>query len=189
MSGGAGDDIVRGGLGDDRIEGGAGDDWLSGGRGANLVSGGAGDDLILVGEDDRIAAGIGDDVVRVEASQFRSASEISLGDGRDLFEMEAGGVIPFGRGVHTITDFRHGEDLLGSLDLGPGREIGFAELDSNGDGRVDRGDVGVGRDEGVLSIDLNAVAAQVHGAFTPGGLSMLRLIGMESLQPGDFRAS
>jgi Ca2+-binding RTX toxin-like protein len=189
MSGGAGDDIVRGGLGDDRIEGGAGDDWLSGGRGANLVSGGAGDDLILVGEDDLIVAGIGDDVVRVEASQFRGASEISLGGGRDLFEMEAGGVIPFGRGFHTITDFRHGEDLLGSLDLGPGREIGFAELDSNGDGRIDRGDVGVGHSQGGLFIDLNAVAARTYGAFEAGGPSALRLVGVDSLQQPDFAAT
>ncbi|WP_321574068.1 calcium-binding protein, partial [Geminicoccus harenae] len=189
MAGGAGNDRIQGSRGNDVIQGGDGDDALAGRRGSNQVWGGAGDDLIEIGMDDRIHAGTGDDVVQVASrpsyEHFRR-SEITLGSGQDRFEMTGDADRSYGRGFHTLLDFRSGEDLLGELGFGAGRTIGFAELDGNGDGVVDRRDQGVGYSQGGLLIDLLQVAEQVHGPFTMGGPSALRLVGVDALRPDDF---
>lgn len=189
MAGGAGNDRIQGSRGDDVIQGGAGDDAVAGRRGGNQVSGGAGDDLIEIGMDDRIHAGIGDDVVQVASRpnyEFFRRSEVTLGSGNDRFEMTGDADDRYGRGFHKITDFRHGEDLLGELGFGDGRTIGFDELDGNGDGVVDRHDQGVGFSQGGLFIDLTAVAQRAYGAFEMGGQSALRLSGIDALHQGDF---
>ncbi|HWL70493.1 MAG TPA: calcium-binding protein, partial [Geminicoccus sp.] len=189
MAGGAGNDRIQGGRGNDVIQGGDGDDALAGRRGSNQVWGGAGDDLIEIGMDDRIHAGIGDDVVQVASRrdhEYVRRSEITLGSGQDRFEMTGKADERYGRGFHTLLDFRPGEDLLGELGFGEGRTIGFAELDGNGDGVVDQRDQGVGFSQGGLMINLHQVAEQTHGAFTMNGPSALRLVGVDALRPEDF---
>ena len=190
LMGGNGDDNLSGDswdsfdatiIGDDHLVGGAGNDGLQGNRGTNLIEGGAGDDTVVVGEHDTIDAGTGDDLISIYPTSFAKQSVTTLGEGVDRIEMylgsdeDAGADEPYpqswtGSGNHEITDFTHGEDVLGSMglyvaDVVP---ISFAELDRNHDGVIDGHDQGISVADGNLTIDLAAVAAQVYGVTVTG---------------------
>jgi Ca2+-binding RTX toxin-like protein len=194
MHGGNGNDRIQGGVLGDTIQGGPGDDVLSGNRGANNVSGGGGDDLISVGQDDIINAGIGNDVVRVnggtsqnpQLGSYPHLSTVTLGSGEDRFEMAGTADDRYGRGIHVVTDFRLGEDLLGDLGFAEDRAIGFAALDGNGDGTIDIRDSGVRSSQGGLFIDLAAAAEHSYGEFDIGGASSVLLLGIQALCRSDF---
>lgn len=102
IDGGAGNDIVSSGNGNDTVDAGRGDDQIDGGNGDDVLFGADGNDIIKGGSGgDRIVAGAGDDV-------------LSGGNGNDWFifdnSMEIGNDI--------ITDFRRGDRLLTTGDLG-----------------------------------------------------------------------
>jgi Ca2+-binding RTX toxin-like protein len=148
VSGGGGDDILSAGGGADTLLGGSGDDTLIGGQGADTIFGGAGNDLLTGGtETDTFVI----QHVRAGATITSFGSDMivdfdarSPGSGGDILHFGLNG---------NGTEMRR-------LD---GRVIDeFGDLDTNGDGLVALGDMGVtahqggitlGFDSGFLSLD------------------------------------
>jgi Ca2+-binding RTX toxin-like protein len=199
LQGHGGDDDLRGGLGDDQLVGGDGDDYLDGGGGANILYGGAGNDTIAVYSRDQVAAGDGDDLIEIGGYDSLDAS-ISLGRGADSFTMDySGGNQEFAGGGRTvITDFRHGEDQIGTLrfvitDDDGIETIGLEALDSNADGVVGVGDAGVNLEDGGLTIDLAPALTELASVGRPGfevtSPMILRLMGVMELSATDFGGS
>lgn len=168
-----GDDVLVGGIGNDRLYGdtpdgrGAAETWmdtfvLAGGN--DVLDGGAGDDL-LVGDtgDDRLTGGSGRDTFLFAA--FEVVHQLSSFRGW------------FGSGNDTITDFRSGEDRL---DL-RGWDLDGDILDTDGDGRLTAGDLGVSLDGADLVIDL-----QEASAITAEGGGTIRLLGVRSISVDDI---
>lgn len=137
LYGGTGNDLERGGGGADVVYGGDGDDVLVGGTGNDALRGddpfgAAGNDYIDAGPgDDHVEAGFGHDTVR-------------LGPGADSLAVTVtdheNGTGVEGIGKTDLIDFGDGDSLTATLE-GPDRvQHHLAELDTNGDGRIDFGD-------------------------------------------------
>ncbi|ESQ75048.1 hypothetical protein ABAC402_11630 [Asticcacaulis sp. AC402] len=94
IAGGGGADVVFGGDSNDTINGGDGNDTIDAGKGADIILGGAGDDSIKGSTDnDTLTGGAGNDTL-TGGSEF------------DRF------VFDVGCGQDTLTDVRHGTDLI-----------------------------------------------------------------------------
>ena len=160
LTGGSGDDLIRGGGGNDRINGGRGDDDISGGGhsdfilgagGRDKLFGGTGDDTLKGGGGgDRIYGGAGNDTLMGGAGRDRMIGGAgddthTGGRGEDVFLFRGGD------GHDLIRDFERGVDRinLSQMDL-----AGFDELDSNANGKLDKGDIHVGIDGSNTIIDL-----------------------------------
>ena len=112
-NGTTGNDTLVGGSGDDHLSGGKGNDFLVGGAGQDVLRGGQGDD-ILIGE-------LGNDVLH--GGRENDILLHSAGDGQD-----------------TITGFQNGDRLeLEGYTLGL-NDLNFANLDTNNDGLIGKGD-------------------------------------------------
>jgi hypothetical protein len=99
-----------------RLDGLGGDDTLTGGNGRDTLLGGSGNDTMNGGDNaDTLDGGDGNDVMRG-------------GDGRDTFIVSAG--------LDRITDFSTRFD---KIDIS-GTGLVFADLDTNGNGRLDNAD-------------------------------------------------
>ncbi|HWL67013.1 MAG TPA: calcium-binding protein, partial [Geminicoccus sp.] len=213
--GGAGDDTIAGGPDDDFLDGVTGRDEIRGDEGDDVLQGvgrligGSGDDVIRAGAgESRVEAGVGDDRIEFSAEAgVASAVDIELGAGRDRLLVVAQAYYtdperwenwseptsspPPPENWHAIGsvvvhDFTRGEDTLSGITDGYGRTISFAELDGNGDGRIDAADPGVELDDGALRIDLASVAKEAFGLSEVQGPSTLRLLHIGALEAGDF---
>lgn len=141
LTGDEGTNVLRGGNGNDRLGGddplgyyygrSGSADRLYGGAGNDRLGGGDGDDRLYGGPgDDRLSGGAGDDI--------RNG-----GAGRDIFQLNYDEIEPdenfTDSGRDIVEDFVRGEDRisiyteLGSIDS-------FAEIDTNGSGRLGDGD-------------------------------------------------
>jgi large repetitive protein len=133
ISGTSGNDTLVGGSGDDKISGGAGNDLLIGGSGNDTLYGGTGNDILI--------GGLGNDVLHG-------------GLGSDIFLHSAGD------GQDTITDFQNGDRLVlagYTLDL---HDLNFANLDTNHDGLLGKGDTSVSfTQDGDLVLNMAAYGA------------------------------
>jgi hypothetical protein len=108
-----GRDTLVGGAGDDQISGGKGDDFILGGSGNDILRGDQGSDILI--------GGLGNDVLHG-------------GVGSDIFLHNAGD------GQDTISDFQNGDRLVlegYKVDL---HDLNFANLDTNHDGLLGKGD-------------------------------------------------
>ena len=151
LAGGPGRDYIFGNLGDDRLSGAGGDDILVGDNSKfagwyaddppltskDHLDGGAGNDILIGGgDDDVLIGGAGRDVFVLDGigatGDDGSNYDFGLGSGRDI-----------------AVDFVHGQDRIAIAveddvpvgDLGePGSNVvnyyGFADFDTNGDGRL-----------------------------------------------------
>jgi Ca2+-binding RTX toxin-like protein len=128
-------DDLHGLGGRDTLTGAAGQDSLYGGDNADLLKGGADDDL-LDGErgNDKLWGGGGNDTFVHRA-----------GDGRDQ-----------------VMDFKHGDILALRGYTVDGRDLTFADLDSNGDGVLSRRDDQISGTKGNLVLHL-AAFSDGHG--------------------------
>ena len=166
--------------GNDRISGGAGVDSIFGDGyrmlngavgGADTLFGDAGNDGIFGdayqdltnsrGGADKIYGGDGNDRLVGDAAQ----DDGSTVGGRDLLVGGPGDdIFLLGKGRDTIRDFVQGEDKLNLryLNLG-GRKLTFADLDSNGDGRLTSDDTFVTARGNRVTIDLGAAAGGPAG--------------------------
>jgi Ca2+-binding RTX toxin-like protein len=99
-----GADMLAGEADRDTLEGGGGRDTLLGGSGGDVISGDGGNDRITGGAgDDRIRGGAGDDRIRLETGN----DTVTGGSGADRFLF-----VSNESGLHTITDFEVGLDVL-----------------------------------------------------------------------------
>ncbi|MEB3357431.1 MAG: hypothetical protein VKK04_11955 [Synechococcales bacterium] len=97
------DDVINAQGGNDILWGLSGDDWLRGEAGNDELWGGDGDDRLLGGTgDDTLVGGTGDDVL----NGGTGTNVLTGGEGRDRIHVSPDG------GIHTVTDFRPGEDQL-----------------------------------------------------------------------------
>jgi Ca2+-binding RTX toxin-like protein len=122
------DDLLLGTAGQDVLRGLAGNDTVKGRGGDDLLEGGKGSDVLF--------GGLGDDDLRG-------------GGGADVFKF-----VGRGFGQDEIFDFRHGQGDLIRLDnvrgAGGGIIDSFADLDSDGDGRLTQADDAVDSRDGGL---------------------------------------
>ncbi|MDW8371769.1 MAG: calcium-binding protein [Geminicoccaceae bacterium] len=198
LFGSNGNDLLDGGSGDDLLIGdGAlfetrgGNDTLIGGTGNDRLYGDTADGrgvsetvfqtFVLAGGNDVLDGGAGDDLLVGDTGDDR----LTGGSGRDTFLFAAfeavGGFSGFrgwfGSGNDTVTDFRSGEDRL---DL-RGWDLDGDVLDTDGDGRIAAGDLGVSLDGADLVIDL-----QEASAITAEGGGTIRLLGVRSISVDDI---
>ena len=155
LKGRNGDDFLDGGDGNDRLLGGSGHDTVFGGDGKDLLRGDNGDDL-LFGMDghDTLRGGSGDDTLEGGAGN----DVMEGGRGNDSFTFRAD--IGFDR--DRINDFDRGDDVI--VFSGFDEDLlSFDDLDTNGNGRLDRNDdlVSVGR--GSTKIDLSSLWGADNG--------------------------
>ncbi len=160
-----GADRIYGGDGDDSIQGDA--QVIDGGIGGNdQLYGDAGNDFIFGdavigrngarGGNDRIFGGDGDDrlfgdFAIDDGTSFGGNDQLTGGPGRDVFFL--------GKGRDIIRDFKQGEDLLNIEQVLFGdRQLRFADLDTNGDGRLTNDDAFVTVRGTKVTIDLGAAA-------------------------------
>ena len=133
LTGTPGSDTLVGGSGNDQISGGKGDDFILGGSGNDNLSGDEGNDILI--------GGLGNDVLHG-------------GLGSDIFLHSAGD------GQDTITDFQNGDRLVlagYTLDL---HDLNFANLDTNHDGLLGKGDTSVSfTPDGDLVLNMAAYGA------------------------------
>lgn len=193
--GGNGADLMFGDLDDDRLYGGSDMDEIYGGFGNDHLRGGDGSDLLVGDEgDDRLYGGRGDDWLSTSTGRDLLVG----GNGADVFIGATYFLDPGLEGQATALDFARGKDklLLDDFLLGSGAEQ-FALLDSNGNGRLDRGDAHVdleavtfgGITKASLVLDLGTFAADVNEAdgFQPGQYT-LTLYGVGRIEADDFFA-
>lgn len=195
--GGAGDDRIFGDFDElstfdvddrpgDRAYGGGGDDELYGMEADDRLRGGAGAD--------RLEGGPGDDVLAGDAGRDRFVYSAEFVD-------FSSGIIFGDSGDDVIADFQDGRDKLfffAATDAvrdspeSPGPVLeGFADLDTNGNRRLDDGDAHVevrdvgfgGRTERSTVIDVGGFVEDV-----PGGLS-LTVLGATGLTAADFTSA
>ena len=88
------------------------------GEGHNRIYAGSGDDTLILGESDRILAGVGDDAIFATSG---GDNIITGGEGADQFWI-ASAELPDSANI--ITDFAAGEDVIGLAGLG----IGFEDV-------------------------------------------------------------
>lgn len=178
--------FVAGGDGDDELSGGNGDDQLHGGLGANLIDGGNGNDTLFGGlGDDTIKGGDGDDFFSAETISDASRGlfvttsagddEIFGGEGNDTFAYSGSGAF-FDH--DTLRDFTHSEDKIAIFSMRSLRD--FADLDSNGSGRLDDGDARVTADARGTVLDLS----NEHGRGA--GTDTITVAGVDDLRADDF---
>lgn len=150
IAAGNADDLVRGGLGRDRIEGGAGDDQLLGEAGRDRLEGGDGNDTLIGGEDrDDLRGDAGDDIL----IGGQGEDKLEGGDGADLFVFQQGD----GEDGDRVRDFvATGGDRIAFVDFGAGLDS-FSDLDTNGNGRLDNGDIGVDLNSDRLTLRLDDI--------------------------------
>lgn len=156
-------DTIYGELGDDDIYGQAGNDRIFGGAGTDLISGGFGNDVITGAADgDRFSYVADEDLEEYGGGDF----------GADL-----------------ITDFKKGADhILFGVDRGEDSIHGFADLDSNHNGVLDKGDEHVelksvkfeGATKMSTVIDVTALVDDYPGADS------LTVFGVTGLKAADF---
>ncbi len=153
------DDVVaEGGGGNDRIFTTAYSDVVEGGAGDDFISLRGGNDThILRGGDDRVYTGSGSDRIMIFKDDI-------------------------GTGQRTIVDFNADKDRIeffASSSSGCGAE----NFDTNGDGKLDRDDDGVGVENGALTIDLSPYAANdATGPNTLVLLNITELVNMDTVQ-------
>jgi Ca2+-binding RTX toxin-like protein len=177
-SGGAGDDNLFGGVGEDVLNGDAGNDVMAGGLGSDVLSGGDGNDLLAGGGGDKADY---DDNTRFndgnDALQGGAGNDVLWGmGGNDILTGGADAdIFLFGprEGQDVITDFVAGEDKI-NLSM----FFGGSNLDSNANGVIDGGDLGVTVDaNNVTHIDFAAYGAEN---------TVLHIGGGAVLHPSDF---
>ncbi|MDX6748689.1 calcium-binding protein [Geminicoccaceae bacterium 1502E] len=163
-----GNDKIFGGEGDDTIFGDArpdftdpttrgGNDKLFGEDGDDTIYGGAGNDLLDGGEgNDILVGGLGKD-------------KLIGGAGADEFRYEIGG------GKDKILDFVSGEDVL---DLGD-YNLSFADLDTNQDNVIGKGDDLVKAGKKGMTIDLSGAEGGMKG-------DVIKIAGVNELQESDI---
>ncbi len=157
IAGGDGDDYLLGGRDTDRLDGGAGNDLLFGGLGRDSLFGNLGNDR-LYGADgnDTLQGGDGEDWLSGGGggdSLFGGAGNDLLfgGGGRDRFgffldETGTSETQSSNIGHDVVMDYNRAEDSLGISiqfrvpDGIDSFEVGFGQLDSNGNGMLDDGD-------------------------------------------------
>ena len=144
----SGKDVLVGGSGDDVISGGKGDDVILGGSGNDTLSGDEGNDFLL--------GGAGNDVLHG-------------GLGRDIFLHSAGD------GQDTITDFQNGDRLLLDGYTIDHHDLNFANLDTNHDGLIGKGDIAASfTHDGDLVLNMAAYGAcAVPDTVTLKGVAFL----------------
>jgi len=179
-SGGDGEDQLFGGAGDDTLNGDGGNDVLYGGLGNDKLSGGDGDDVLVGGGGDKLGDltqhtvyDDGNDVIEGGAGNdilwgMGGNDTLTGGAGNDLF------IFGPNEGHDIITDFKPGED---HVDLT--YWFGFHNLDTNANGVIDGGDLGVTMDQNNFThIDFAAYGYQ-NTVLTVAGDHAL-------LHPSDF---
>ncbi|MBY6006261.1 right-handed parallel beta-helix repeat-containing protein [Salipiger bermudensis] len=166
IKGGEGDDSLSGGAGRDRLEGAGGNDTLRGDAGRDRLRGGTGDDSLSGGaERDRLEGGAGADTLHGEASDDHlrgdaGADSLVGGPGDDTLEGGAGADLfvffaADGNGARRITDFDTTDgDRIALSGFGAGLD-GFGDLDSNGNGYLDKGDLAVRLEKDRLTLRLD----------------------------------
>jgi Ca2+-binding RTX toxin-like protein len=133
QNGTSGNDTLTGTSGNDVISGGKGDDFILGGSGNDTLSGDQGNDILIGGlGNDALHGGVGSDIFLHSA-----------GDGQD-----------------TITDFQNGDRLVlegYTIDL---HDLNFANLDTNHDGLLGKGDTAASfTQDGDLVLNMAAYGA------------------------------
>lgn len=147
ISGTSGNDTLVGGSGDDKISGGAGNDLLIGGSGNDTLSGGTGNDILI--------GGFGNDV-------------LFGGRGMDTF------LHSVGDGQDTIADFQNGDRLVLDSYTIDHRDLTFADVDTNHDGMLDKGDSAVSFTQGGdLVLTLTHFGASSPDSVTLNGVAYL----------------
>jgi Ca2+-binding RTX toxin-like protein len=214
LDGRGGDDAIRGGTGNDGIDGGAGKDRLFGDAGGDTihssgdgavdtVHGGAGDDVLFGGYGDLLYGDAGDDRFYV------TGSRVTGGDGADACRV-ATTAIGDGQAYREIAgrtvfnDFTSGVDevaVAGWKALADGVQAmsaaeTFQALDTDGNGRIGRGDDGVSAGGGTIRIDFReAEAAFAAGRFDAdrsdgfywgSGEHSLTVVGIEAIARADW---
>ena len=182
IQGHGGDDVIQGRGGNDTLEGGAGNDKIKGDFwnvatgpwGNDLIFGGDGNDSLWGGNgNDTLEGGAGDDVIRGDGGDDRldggtGNDTLVGGSGADLF------VFAPGHQNDRITDFQRGVDRIDLTAFGI--TGGFAALDGNGNGRIDRGEGG-----GVFTAKVGTSTV-----LDFGGGDVLRINGVTDLAESDF---
>ena len=193
LDGGAGEDVLKGGAGNDKLFAGGDDDLLFGGRGADVLRGGANADRLFGGDGtDYLYGGEGDDL-------------LWGGAGRDGFwaYFDRGGTLMQQEtevGHDVVMDFVQGEDFLHpEIHTYNGEEpgwgfVGFATLDTNGNGVLDNSDAFVAIrqvDAGGISklstvIDLAGALESQHFSVGAPFSQTFTIHGVTGLNSDDF---
>jgi Ca2+-binding RTX toxin-like protein len=163
--GGAGNDTLRGGNGNDRVFGEFGNDRIYGDAGDDVMNGGDGTDSVYGGLGaDNIGGGLGND--RLDAGVDTSRDTL-------LFVVDTASAA----GRDTIYNFDDGEDKINL-----GRFGSAADIDSNGDGRINE------LDDWVDRVGTGNLRLDVGGAFGAdfGFEQTLTVVGDTDLATGDF---
>ena len=149
------------------IRGEAGDDRIFGTSGADTVRGDGGDDVTKCGDDDFVRLRAGNDTYVLQGGN----DLVYLGGGRDTVEINSSYVDGYdtGLGWLTIADFNAEKDKL-RFETGDFKNDGY--LDTNGDGYLGRGDLGVGVKNGALTLDLARFAPPGNDAL-PNTITLL----------------
>ncbi|WP_417273501.1 right-handed parallel beta-helix repeat-containing protein [Celeribacter halophilus] len=131
-----GNDILYGEAGEDRLEGGAGHDILIGGSENDRLHGGDGNDTLIAGSgDDRLEGDDGDDLLYAGSGD----ADLEGGSGADSFVFSYEALLETVR----VRDFSLGEDDQLIFE-GFGTDFdAFSDLDSNGNGILDKADAGI----------------------------------------------
>ncbi|MBV7409291.1 right-handed parallel beta-helix repeat-containing protein [Maritimibacter sp. DP1N21-5] len=150
IAAGGGDDVLHGGDDRDKLFGGAGNDQLYGGDDRDRLEGGEGDDLLVGGDGrDHLIGDSGDDVLTGGSGE----ATLEGGDGGDFFVFAASD----GDASAMIKDYDRTEGDRIVL-IGFGDELAsFADVDTNGNGRLERGDVGVSTSGDRLTLRLDRI--------------------------------
>jgi Ca2+-binding RTX toxin-like protein len=143
----SGNDTLTGTSGNDVIKGGKGDDIIQGGSGDDTLRGGQGNDILI--------GGLGNDVLH--GGRGMDAFLHSVGDGQD-----------------TIADFQNGDKLVLESYMIDHRDLTFADLDTNRDGLLDKGDSAVSfTPNGDLVLTLTPYGATSPDSVTLKGVAFL----------------
>jgi Ca2+-binding RTX toxin-like protein len=206
LSGDQGDDYVLGGRDDDRLEGADGDDLLHGGGGNDQLRGEEDDDRIfgadgrdiLAGQNgnDQLSGGGGDDFL----SGGSGNDILSGGGGRDVFSFNVtpGLAYDFQEteiGQDIAVDFVRGQDNIHlAHSTEPDGPITtwktFADLDSNGSGLLDDGDMFVSiQNVTVDGVTKASTVIDMAGVWELGapGSQTITIFGVSDLGEGDIR--
>lgn len=185
LNGGNGEDVIFGGDGNDDINGGnnsdvlfgeGGNDRLDGGNGGDLLDGGDGNDQLSGGNDnDTLYGGAGSD----ELSGGNGVDTLIGGTGNDILSGGNGGdffIFNLGDGQDIITDFKANQDLIDLSSTG----LGWSDLDTNSNGKLDAGDSYISISGGDTFIDYGAAAGGL------GGVDVIRVDDVTNIKESSF---